>query len=167
MKIRKSNFCDDSFKRDVAIIIFYVILRVDDFDMTNDQKRFFLIAVVMLAIVIAVSQLLFSTIFETKDFPLRIISICIVWLVTCASHIWITQKPKAFVRVFMLQTTIKLLLYMACILIYLLHYRQYGVSFTVHFLIAYFVFAFFEVLSILKFVKNNTGKMSGNVKNSK
>jgi hypothetical protein len=91
-----------------------------------------------------------------------------VWLTTCASHFWVmktvTEKPKAFVRVFMLQTTIKLLLYMTFILVYLLHYRQYGVSFTVHFLFVYLVFAFFEVLLILKFVRKNTGQVPGSIK---
>jgi len=136
--------------------------------MTKDQKRFILFATIILAVVIVVSQILFSTIFETKDFPLRIISICIVWLVTCTSHLWVmktvTEKPKAFVRVFMLQTTIKLLLYMVCILVFLLHYRQYGISFTVHFLVSYLIFTFFEVALMLKFVNKNTGQTPGNVK---
>jgi len=141
------------------------------YKMTTKKKRFFFFAAVMLAIVISVSQIFFSTIFETKEFPFRIISICVVWLATCASHFWvmktITEKPKAFVRVFMLQTTIKLLLYMVYIMAYLMIYRQHGVPFTVHFLITYFVFVFFEVLSILKFVRNNTGHTSRNVKKSK
>ena len=139
--------------------------------MTNDLQRFFLFAAVILAIVIAVSQILFFTVFETKEFPLRIIIICIVWVATCASHFWvmktITKKPKAFVRVFMLQTTIKLVLYMVFIMVYLIIFRQYGVPFTVHFLITYLVFVFFEVLSILKFVRNNTGKTPENVKKLK
>jgi len=122
--------------------------------MTNNHRHFFLFATVILAIVIAVSQLLFLKIFETKDFPLRIISICIVWLTTCVSHYWVTKtvtdRPKAFVRVFMLQTTIKLLLYMVFIMVYLLNFRQNGIPFTVHFLVAYIVFTFFEVISLLK-----------------
>ena len=122
--------------------------------MTTEHKRFFLFATVILAIVIAVSQIFFSTIFETKDFPFRIISICIVWLATCGSHYWVTKtvtkNPKAFVRVFMLQTTIKLLLYMVFIMVYLLIYRQYGIPFTVHFLVTYIVFTVFEVISKLK-----------------
>jgi len=136
--------------------------------MTNDHKQFFLFAAALLAIFIAASQLLFSTVFETNDFPLRIISICIVWLTACASHFWmkktIREEPKAFVRVFMLQTTIKLLLYMAYIMIYLIINRQHGVPFTVHFLVVYFVFATLEVLLILKFIKKNTGQMPGDVK---
>jgi hypothetical protein len=66
----------------------------------------------------------------------------------------------------MLQTAIKLLLYMVCIVGYLFFYRQYGLPFTVHFLAAYLIFAIFEVASILKFVKNNAGQASGSVKKS-
>lgn len=136
--------------------------------MTNEQKRFFLFATILLAIAIVVSQLFFSTVFETNSFPGRITSIVFVWLITCVSHYWVmktvTDKPKAFGRVFMLQTTVKLLLYMVCIVVYLIGYKQYGVPFTVHFLITYLIFAIFEVASILKFVKNNAGQLSGSVK---
>ena len=125
--------------------------------MTKEQKRFFIIATCILAMVIVVSQLFFFTIFETNIFPGRILSIGFVWLVTCVFHYWVmktvTDRPKAFSRVFMLQTTIKLLLYMSCIACYLFFFRQYAVFFTVHFLVTYFIFAIFEVASILKFVK--------------
>jgi hypothetical protein len=138
--------------------------------MGKKQKCFFLFAAIILAITIVVSQLLFSTVFETNSFPGRIISIVFVWLATCTSHYWVmktvTDKPKAFSRVFMLQTVVKLLFYMACIVGYLVFYRQYGVSFTIHFLVTYLIFAIFEVASILKFVKNNTGQVPGNVKKS-
>ena len=50
---------------------------------------------------------------------------------------------------------------MACIVCYLMFYRQYAVAFTVHFMVAYLVFAIFEVISILKFVNNNTGQVPG------
>ena len=136
----------------------------------NGQKRFFLSATIILAVVVVASQLLFSTIFETFCFPGRIISIWLVWITTCASHYWVmktvTDRPKAFNRVFMLQTTIKLLLYMVCIMVYLILYRQHGVPFTVHFLVVYLIFAIFEVVLILKFVGNNVGPTSGNVKKS-
>ena len=136
--------------------------------MTKEQKRFFLFATIMLVMVIAVSQLLFLTIFVTKCFPARIMSIVLVWVVTCTSHYrvmkTVTDKPGAFSRVFMLQTAVKLLLYMAYIAGYLFFYRQHGVPFTVHFLVVYLVFAIFEVALILKFVKKNTGQTQGNIK---
>ena len=121
------------------------------------QKRFYLYAIIVLAVTIFVSQILFSTIFETNIFPERIISIGFVWLTTCTSHFWViktlTDKPKAFNRVFMLLTIIKLMLYMTYIIVYLFFFRQHGVLFTAHFLVVYIVFAIFEVTSILKIIK--------------
>ena len=136
--------------------------------MTKDQKRFFFSAIILLAVVIAVSQILFFTIFVTNCFPGRIISIVLVWIATCPSHYWVmktvTDKPKAFVRIFMLQTTLKLLLYMVFIVGYLFFYRQHGVTFTVHFFVVYLIFAIFDVALILKFVSKNTGQVPGSIK---
>jgi len=136
--------------------------------MTKDQKHFFLSAVILLAIVVAVSQIVFFTIFVTKNFPLRIISIVLVWVATCSSHYWVmktvTDKPKAFIRVFMSQTTIKLLLYMVFIVGYLFFYREHGISFTAHFFVVYLIFAIFDVALILKFVSKNTGQVPGSIK---
>jgi hypothetical protein len=38
-------------------------------------------------------------------------------------------------------------------MIYLLLYKQHGVTFTIHFLVIYLVFAVFEVISILKLIQ--------------
>ena len=136
--------------------------------MTKDLKRFFLTAAILLVIVLVVSQIIFSTFFETFCFPGRIISIIFVWLATCASHYWlmktVTDYPKAFNRVFLMQTTIKLLLYIAYIAGYLILYRQHGVPFTVHFFVNYIIFAIFDVSLILKFVRENTGQVPGSIK---
>ena len=136
--------------------------------MTKNIKRFFLTATILLAIVLVVSQIFFSTFFETFCFPGRIMSIIFVWLVTCASHFWVmktvTDKPKAFNGVFMLQTTIKLLLFLTFVAVYLFLYRQHGVPFTVHFFVDYIIFAIFDVSLILKFVRENTGQVPGSIK---
>ena len=136
--------------------------------MTSEPKRFFFSATILLGISVAISQIIFSTIFVTYFFPARIISIIFVWLITCAFHYWVmktvTDKPKAFTGVFMLQAAIKLLLYITCIAVYLFVYREQGVPFTVHFLIVYLVFTIFEVASIFKFVKDNSGQTPGSVK---
>jgi len=137
--------------------------------MTIEQKRFFISTTILLGITVVISQIFFSTFFVTYFFPLRIISIVFVWLVTFVFHYWVmktvTDKPKAFARVFMLQTVIKLMLYIICIAGYLLAYRQYGVLFTVHFLVVYLIFSIFEVSSIFKFVKENSGQMPDKMKN--
>ncbi len=133
--------------------------------MEKELKRFFIKVFFLFLTVCFVSQLLFLTVFETYNFPGRIISVVFVWIVTCAFHYWlmttVNNRPKAFNRVFMMQTTLKLLLYMACIVVYLVLYRQYAIPFTVHFLVLYLIFAVFEVVSILKFVKKEAGVAAG------
>jgi len=64
----------------------------------------------------------------------------------------------------MLQTTIKLLLYLTFIAGFLMIYRQHGVPFTVHFFVVYIIFAIFDVSLILRFVRENTGQMPGSIK---
>ena len=138
--------------------------------MTKDLKRFFLLASIILIVAISVSQIFFLTIFETFSFPARIISIVFVWTATCASHFWVmktlTGKPKAFNRVFMLQTTLKLFMYLVFIAIYLILLREHGMPFTLHFFVVYLFFAIFEVSMILKFVNEKSGQMSGSVEKS-
>lgn len=136
--------------------------------MRKELKQFFINTLIILIVVITCSQVFFSYFFETYDFPGRIIGIVFIWLVTCLSHYWlmktVTDKPKAFAGVFMMQTVGKLLLYFVCILGYMMLYKQHAVPFTFQFLIVYVIFAVFEVLSILKFVKNNSGQTPGNTK---
>ena len=136
--------------------------------MTKTQKRFILNAAILLAIVLGISQALFLTFFATFSFPLRIISILLVWIATCLSHMWVmktvTDRPKAFARVFMAQTSLKFLLYMAFIVGYLFFFRQHGVPFTVHFFVVYIIFAIFDVALTLRFVSKNAGQETGSIK---
>ena len=138
--------------------------------MNKDLKRFFLSAAILLIALIFVSQIFFLTIFETFDFPLRIISILFVCFATCTSHFWVmktlTDQPKVFNMVFMLQTAIKLLLYLVFIAIYLKVLTEHGIPFTLHFFGVYLFFAIFELSTILKFIKKNSGQMSGNIEKS-
>jgi NO-binding membrane sensor protein with MHYT domain len=137
--------------------------------MTKAQKRFLLSATILLVATFIVSNLFFFTFFETFDFSERIYnntSIVFVWLVTCTFHYWlmktVTDKPKAFNRVFMMQTTFKLMLYAIFVAVTLIFIeKQDAVPFVVHFFSVYLVFAIFEVSLIMKFVKDNPGQKSG------
>ena len=125
--------------------------------MKNEKIRFLIYAVILLIAVVLVSQTLFMTVLEAKDFPLRILCIFFVWAATCASHLWVIttvrKKPKAFTRVFMLQTALKLALYMASIIGYMFFFKKNAEIFTINFLFVYLIFSIFEVSLILKFVK--------------
>jgi hypothetical protein len=149
---------------------FCAILFFNKNTMTKDLKQFFLLASIIVVVSLCASQIFFSTIFETFDFPLRITTVFFVCVATCASHLWVmktvTDKPKAFNRVFMLQTTIKLFLYLIFIAVYLKFFREYGIPFTLHFLAVYLVLSIFEVSMILKFINEKSGRKSGNIEKS-
>ena len=123
----------------------------------NDTKKFLISATILFGITIFASQAIFFHFFETKNFPFRITCIGMIWLATCTSYLWVmktvTEKPKAFNKVFMVQTAAKLLLYLMCITGYLFFYKEHGIYFTLHFFVVYIIFATFEVSLILKFVK--------------
>ena len=138
--------------------------------MKKESKQFLIGITIVLAVAITISHVLFSYVFESGDFPGRIGSIFFVFLLTCATYYWlmktVADKPKAFGKVFMMQTGGRLLLYITCILCYLVFYKQYAVSFVAHFFGVYFLFAICEVIFILRFVKNNSGQMLGDTKTS-
>ncbi|MDA3906283.1 MAG: hypothetical protein PF484_09435 [Bacteroidales bacterium] len=58
-----------------------------------------------------------------------------------------------FINAFMLATTVKLLLYLAIILIYVLLNRYDAIGFIITFFSYYLIFTSFEIFSILKFLK--------------
>ena len=130
--------------------------------MTNEQKYFILAATFLLVVVIAVSQLLFSTVFVTKVFPLRIMSIGLIWLANYASCFLVMktvrEKPKMFIGLFIWQFIGKLVIYVACIMFYQFYFTQHGIPFIIHFLFVYLFFSIFEVSFILIFVKKNSRK---------
>ncbi len=61
---------------------------------------------------------------------------------------------KKFTYKFLGATGIKMLAYLILIVIYLLLDREHAVPFLICFLILYVLYSFFEVLSVLKYLKN-------------
>jgi len=68
------------------------------------------------------------------------------------------DNPKRFIFSFMMFTTIKILLYLAVILIYVLLNRLDAVAFIFAFFTNYFLFTIFEISSVLKYLKQNQSK---------
>lgn len=58
-----------------------------------------------------------------------------------------------FINAFLLTTTIKLLLFLSVILIYVLLNRADAIGFILTFFVYYLIFTFFEIFSILKFLR--------------
>jgi hypothetical protein len=73
-------------------------------------------------------------------------------ITTLLMHLFLTsganQKPNAFVRKFMLATTLKLLLYLAIIVFFFLFNKQMAKTFILWFLLHYTCFTVFETLML-------------------
>lgn len=63
-------------------------------------------------------------------------------------------KPNAFINRFLMMTTVKLLGYLGVITVYALVNRDDAVPFTVTFLVYYIIYSVFEVVALLKHLKN-------------
>lgn len=139
--------------------------------MTKDQKRFLRFAAITLIVAISVSQILFSTILKAFGFPAHTASIVFVWAVTFTFHYWlmktVTDNPKAFVRVFMLQLFGKMALFATyAVVVAVIFYKQQILPFILHFFVVYLFFAIFDVSLILKFVKEKSEQTPDSVEKS-
>ena len=121
-------------------------------------------AAILLGIIILFSQAFVFAFFDTFCFFALISSINAIfgWLVTCALHYWlakiVTNNPKAFNMVFMIQTIAKMLLYVIFVAITLAYIQeQFFFQFLVHFFVVYIIFSTFEVSLMLKFVDKADG----------
>lgn len=129
--------------------------------MKEGIKRFLVRSLIILVILEILAWILCSLVLETCDFPGRAVSIWTVWAVTVGFHYWllktVDKNPRSFNGIYMMQTGVKLLLYVVCVIVYLVSFREFAMRFVVVFLITYIVFAVFEVVSILNFIKSKAG----------
>ncbi len=77
--------------------------------------------------------------------------------ITLLVHRFLLKKADGnqgkFINAFMLSTTVKLLLYLSIILIYVLLNRNDAVGFIFTFFIYYLIYTVFEIVSILRFLR--------------
>ncbi|MDR3093657.1 MAG: hypothetical protein LBU62_03305 [Bacteroidales bacterium] len=129
--------------------------------MKESVKRFLIRSLMILFLLEILAWAFCSLMFNVYDFPGRIVSMLIVWVVTVGFHYWllkvVDKNPRSFNWVYMMQTGVKLFLYIICVFVYLLSFREFARQFVVVFLITYIVFAVFEVVSMLNFIKNKAG----------
>jgi len=67
-------------------------------------------------------------------------------------------NPKKFVFTFLLMTTVKILLYLAVILIYSMFNRPDAMAFILAFFLNYFFFTIFELSAVMKLMKKLSTK---------
>ena len=88
--------------------------------------------------------------------------IALFLIVTLIFHILLVNSSKKrvnkFVQRFLTFTSAKLLLYLIIIVAYIFLNKENAVPFLVIFLILYMIYTFFEIFSILKYIKSNSSE---------
>jgi len=67
-------------------------------------------------------------------------------------------QPKKFVFTFLMMTTVKILLYLAVILVYVMVNRADAIGFIIAFFVNYFLFTAFELSAVMKLLRKATDK---------
>ncbi len=127
-------------------------------------SRQFLLKITILSILIFVSStILFSTVLKTWYFAAYPYQILVIALVTTIGHLWILkatgQNMRRFTTAFMASVTLKLMVYLTFMLVYLLLNKSQVIPFVLTFIVFYIIFTIFEVIQVLSVIKNNS-KMS-------
>jgi len=127
--------------------------------MTSVSQKFLIKIVLLSIMVFAIATTLFSTVFKQWQFNAFPYQILIIALVTVIGHLWIVkaagQNTRRFTTAYMASVTLKLMVYLAFMLIYLLWDHTHVISFVLTFIAFYIVFTIFEVFEVLNVIKIN------------
>jgi len=118
----------------------------------------FIIKIGLLTLIIfVIAMVLFSTVLKPFYLAVFPVQLLLIALVTTAGHLWIIKSSKEntlkFTTAFMGSATLKLMIYLFFILIYLWTDRSQVIPFTLTFMILYIVYTIFEVVEVLSFIK--------------
>jgi len=118
----------------------------------------FLKKISLFTIIIALLQYVGSTQLEAKwvseAWPFVILFFLSFTIIMHRYLLKSTQgNPKKFVYSFLMITTVKILLYLGVILVYVLLNRADAVAFIIVFFVNYFLFTSFELTTVMKLIK--------------
>ena len=124
----------------------------------SDAVLKFIVKICLFALTIfAISSVLFYTVLDTIHLAVFPYQLLLIAAVTTIGHLWVIraadQNTMKFTTAFMASVTLKLLIYLFFMLIYLWIDRSQVIPFVLSFMILYILFAIFEVTQILNFIK--------------
>ena len=124
----------------------------------SDTSWKFVIRICLFTLTIyAISSVLFHTVLETIHLSVFPYQLLLIAIVTTTGHLWVIraadQNTMKFTTAFMASVTLKLLVYLFFMLIYLWIDRSQVIQFVLSFMVLYILFSVFEVTQILKFIK--------------
>jgi len=124
----------------------------------SDASRKFVLKITLFTLTIFIlSAALFTTVLKTFYLSVFPVQLLLIATVTTMGHLWVIraadQNPMKFTTAFMASVTLKLLVYLFFMLIYLLIDHSEVISFILTFIALYIAFTIFEVIQVLKFIK--------------
>jgi len=126
--------------------------------MTSDSRQFLVKITILSIFVFAIAMASFSTFLKPWHFAAYPIQILVIALVTTIGHLWIVkaagQNTRRFTTAFMASVTLKLMVYLTFLLVWLLLDHSQVIPFVFTFISFYIIFTIFEVLQVLNIIKN-------------
>ena len=126
--------------------------------MTAVSRQFLLKISILSIIVLAIAMALFSTVLKPLHFTAYPFQVLLIALVTTIGHLWIVkaagQNTRKFTTAYMASVTLKLMVYLTFLLIWLLVDHSQVFPFVLTFIAFYIVFTIFEVFQVLNIIKN-------------
>ncbi len=123
-------------------------------------RQFIVKILIFTIIVFTIASALFSTVLNMWYFAAYPYQILLIALVTTISHLWILkaagQNTRRFTTAFMASVTLKLMVYLTFMLIYLLIDHSQIIPFALTFITFYISFTIFEVVQVLNYIKKHS-----------
>jgi hypothetical protein len=125
--------------------------------MSEAFRKFIFKILIFTVLIFGVGSILFATILKNYYFNVFPYLILLIATVTTIGHLWVVKASGAntmkFTTAFMASVTLKLMVYLFFMLIYLLIDRTQVISFVLTFITLYILFTVYEVIQVLGFIK--------------
>jgi len=124
---------------------------------TNHLRKFSLYLLLLTVLITIAGWILFRIYLPDKYFTGFLFVPLLFFITTLALHYYLIKSSQKeiikFTPRFIGATGIKMMIYFILIIVYLLINRSQAVSFLICFLICYFLYTAFELISVLKYLK--------------
>lgn len=128
--------------------------------MTTAYRQLIVKILIFTTLVFIISFVLFSTVLKIWYFPAYPYQILLIALVTTIGHLWILkaagQNTRRFTTAYMASVTLKLMVYLTFMLVYLLIDHSQVIPFAITFITFYISFTIFEVVQVLNYIKKHS-----------
>jgi hypothetical protein len=125
--------------------------------MTAASRQFIIKILIITLVIFAIATILFYTVFKMWYFAAFPYLLLLIATVTTIGHLLIIKaadkNPRKFTTAYMASVTIKLIVYLSFMLIYLLIDHSQVIPFVCTFAAFYVLYTIFEVVNVLNYIK--------------